>query len=147
MVIQKTVLVKPKDLKKKWVLIDAEGHTLGRLASEISKILQGKNKPDYTPYWDNGDNVIVINAAKIKVTGDKYNKKKYYWHSGYPGGIKERTLKEMLEKKPDFPLRKAVKGMLPKNRLARKLLRNLKIYPGENHPHLAQNPEKIEIKY
>jgi len=147
MVIQKTILRKPSEIKKKWILIDAKGQTLERLASVIANILQGKNKPDYVPYWDNGDNIIVINASKIKVTGNKLEDKKYYWHSGYPGGIKERSLKEMMEKDPTFPLRKAVKGMLPKNRLARKLLRNLKIYADEKHPHQAQNPEEYKISY
>ncbi len=145
MEIQKTVLVKPKELKKKWILIDAKGKTLGRLATIISKKLQGKDKPNYTPYWDNGDNVIVINTKHIVLTGNKRNDKMYYYHTGYAGGIKGRNYEDMLKRNFRLPLQKAVKGMLPKNRISRDFLRHLKIYPEANHPHQAQNPEKLDV--
>ncbi|BAI79757.1 50S ribosomal protein L13 [Deferribacter desulfuricans SSM1] len=140
----KTTWAKP-DIEKKWYLVDAEGKTLGRLASKIAKILMGKNKPIYTPFIDTGDFVVVINADKIHVTGDKLKSKIYYRHSGYLGGLKQRTLEEMLDKKPEEVLRLAVKRMLPKNRLGRKMLKKLKIYASNEHPHAAQQPEKIEL--
>ncbi|MGA1861901.1 50S ribosomal protein L13 [Deferribacter thermophilus] len=140
----KTTWAKP-DIEKKWYLVDAEGKTLGRLASKIAKILMGKNKPIYTPFIDTGDFVVVINADKIHVTGNKLKSKIYYRHSGYLGGLKQRTLEEMLAKKPEEVLRLAVKRMLPKNRLGRKMLKKLKIYASNEHPHAAQKPEKIEL--
>ncbi len=143
MIVYKTALKKPAQIQKDWVLIDAKGKTLGRLAAFITTILQGKNKADYTPYWDNGDNVIVINARHIKVTGNKRQDKIYYWHSKAPGGIKSASYDKMIEKHPEKPLILAVKGMLPHNRMGRKLLGNLKIYPEADHPHSAQNPKTI----
>ncbi len=141
----KTFNVKKEEIKRKWFLINAEGKILGRLSTEIAKILRGKNKPIFTPHVDCGDYVIVINVDKIKVTGDKMNKKKYYRHSGYIGNLKVKNLKDMMEKSPELVLRKSVKGMIPHNILGRKVIKKLKIYAGENHPHGAQNPEKIEI--
>jgi large subunit ribosomal protein L13 len=143
MIVYKTVLRKPSEIQKNWILIDAKGKTLGRLASFISNILQGKNKADYVPYWDNGDNVIVINARHIKVTGNKQQDKIYYWHSKAPGGIKSASYEKLLEKHPEKPLEIAVKGMLPHNKMGRKLLRNLKIYADADHPHSAQNPKVV----
>ncbi|NLJ04977.1 MAG: 50S ribosomal protein L13 [Exilispira sp.] len=143
MIVYKTALRKPADLRKNWIIIDAKGLTLGRLAANISNILQGKNKVDYTPYWDNGDNVIVINAKYIHVTGEKNQKKIYYWHTRRPGGIKQATYEEMMVKHPEKPLQTAVKGMLPHNKLGRQLLKNLYIYPDADHPHSAQNPKPI----
>lgn len=129
----------------KWYLIDAEGQTLGRLASQIANIIRGKNKPTYTPHADTGDFVVVINAEKINVTGNKLNNKIYYNHSGYAGGLKKRTLKEMLEKKPEEVLRKAIWGMLPHNKLGRKQMGKVKIYAGPEHPHEAQKPELLSL--
>lgn len=146
MIVYKTALRKPSEIQKSWVLIDAKGKTLGRLASVISNILQGKDKTDYTPYWDNGDNVIVINARHIKVTGNKGQDKIYYWHSKAPGGIKSASYDKLLEKHPEKPLQIAVKGMLPHNKMGRKLLGNLKIYPEADHPHSAQNPKVIVVE-
>jgi large subunit ribosomal protein L13 len=141
----KTFNVKKEEIKRKWFLINAEGKILGRLSTEIAKILRGKNKPIFTPHVDCGDYVIVINVDKIKVTGDKMNKKKYYRHSGYIGNLKVKNLEEMMKKSPELVLRSSVKGMIPHNILGRKVIKKLKIYAGENHPHGAQNPEKIEI--
>ena len=141
----KTFNLKKEEIKRKWFLINAEGKILGRLSTEIATILRGKNKPIFTPHVDCGDYVIVINVDKIKVTGDKIDKKKYYRHSGYIGNLKVKNLKEMMEKSPELVLRKSVKGMIPHNILGRKVIKKLKIYAGENHPHEAQNPEKIEI--
>lgn len=135
--------VKKTDIHKKWILVDAEGQVLGRLASEISRILRGKNKPTFVPYWDCGDNVIVINAEKIKLTGNKLVNKIYYKHSGYPGGLKAKNAEEMLAFHPDRLIKLAVRGMLPKNKLSRKIINNLKIYAGSVHPHQAQNPEPL----
>jgi len=134
-----------KNIEKKWYLIDAENKVLGRLATEIAKILRGKNKVYFSPDIECGDNVIVINAEKVRLTGNKIEDKIYRWHTGYPGGLKERTAKMMLEKKPEFLIYHAVKGMLPKNKLRDKLLKNLKIYKGASHPHQAQKPVKYEI--
>ncbi len=142
----KTYVATPADRERNWVLIDAEGKNLGRLATQIATILRGKNKPTFTPHCDVGDFVVVVNAEKISVTGNKRNDKKYYRHSGYPGGLKERTLSEMLAKRPEEVIRKAVKGMLPRNRLARKQLTKLKVYAGPEHPHAAQQPKKLEIE-
>ena len=142
----KTYVAKPTDRERNWLVVDAEGLTLGRLATQIADALRGKRKPTYTPHIDTGDFVVVINAEKIAVTGNKRAAKKYYRHSGYPGGIKERTLNDMLERRPEEVIRHAVKGMLPRNRLARKQLTKLKIYAGPDHPHAAQKPTKLEIE-
>lgn len=133
------------DSEKKWYLVDANDKILGRLATRIAMILMGKNKPIYTPFMDTGDFVVVVNAEKIKVTGKKFTDKVYYSYSGYFGGLKEKTLKQMLDRKPEEVIRLAVKRMLPKNRLGRQMLKKLKIYSGSEHPHLAQQPEKIEF--
>ena len=130
---------------KKWVLVDAEGQTLGRLAAEIAKILRGKNKPTFAPHMDMGDNVIVINAAKIQVTGKRETQKFYYRHSGYPGGFRKVMYRDLMAKQPTRALERAVRGMLPKQALGAELFRNLKVYPGAEHPHAAQRPEKLEI--
>ena len=141
----KTYVATPTDRERNWLLVDAEGQTLGRLATQIADALRGKRKPTYTPHCDTGDFVVVVNAAKIKVTGNKLNDKIYYRHSGYPGGLRSRTLGEMLERRPEEVIRKAVKGMLPRNRLARQQLRKLKVYAGPAHPHEAQKPTPMEV--
>lgn len=140
----KTFSAKPSDIDKKWVLVDAEDQPLGRLSTKIATILRGKNKPEFTPHMDVGDNVVVINAEKVKLTGNKLSQKQYFRHTGYPGGERFTTAQEMLEKDPAFLIKKAVKGMLPKNKLGRKLLTNLRVYAGPVHPHTAQQPEKTE---
>ena len=127
-------------------MVDADGKTLGRLATQIAEILRGKHKPTFTPHVDVGDFVIVVNAEKIAVTGKKLTDKRYYRHSGYPGGIRSRTLADMLERRPEEVIRKAVKGMLPRNRLARQQLTKLKVYAGADHPHAAQKPKELEIE-
>jgi large subunit ribosomal protein L13 len=142
----KTYVAKPTDRQRDWYVVDAEGKTLGRLATQIADVLRGKRKPEYTPHIDTGDFVIVVNAEKIEVTGRKRERKLYYRHSGYPGGLRSRTLDEMLERRPEEVLRKAVKGMLPRNRLGRAQLRKLKIYAGPDHPHAAQQPKPLEIE-
>ena len=139
----KTYSAKPKEIEQQWYLVDAEGQTLGRLATRIADTLRGKRKPQYTPHIDTGDFVVVVNAEKIAVTGKKREDKVYYRHSGYPGGLRQRTLGEELERRPTEVLRTAVKGMLPRNRLARKQLTKLKIYAGPEHPHGAQNPTPL----
>jgi len=141
----KTYVATPLDRERNWLLVDAEGQTLGRLATQIADALRGKRKPTYTPHVDTGDFVVVINAEKISVTGAKLHEKMYYRHSGYPGGLKKRTLNDMLERRPEEVIRLAVRGMLPKNRLARKQLTKLKVYAGSEHPHEAQKPQKLEI--
>jgi large subunit ribosomal protein L13 len=141
----KTWNAKPGEVVRKWYVVDAEGQTLGRLATQIADALRGKRKPVYTPHVDVGDFVVVVNAEKISVTGTKLQDKMYYRHSGYPGGLKKRTLNDMLERRPEEVIRLAVRGMLPKNRLARKQLTKLKIYAGPEHPHEAQKPQKLEI--
>jgi large subunit ribosomal protein L13 len=141
----KTYVATPADRERNWVLVDAEGLTLGRLATQIADLLRGKRKPTYTPHCDVGDFVVVVNAEKISVTGNKRTEKLYYRHSGYPGGLKSRTLEEMLDRRPEEVIRHAVKGMLPRNRLARKQITKLKIYAGPEHPHAAQKPEPLEI--
>ena len=141
----KTYVATPQDRERNWVLVDANGQNLGRLATQIADLLRGKRKPTYTPHCDVGDFVVVVNAEKISVTGNKRTEKMYYRHSGYPGGIKSRTLNDMLERRPEEVLRLAVKGMLPRNRLARKQITKLKIYAGPEHPHAAQKPETLEI--
>jgi large subunit ribosomal protein L13 len=142
----KTYVATPSDRERNWLLVDATGQTLGRLATQIANALRGKTKPQYTPHIDTGDFVVVINADKISVTGQKRTEKKYYRHSGYPGGLKERTLQEMLDRRPEEVIRIAVKGMLPKNRIARKQLTKLKVYAGPEHPHTAQKPVPMEIQ-
>jgi large subunit ribosomal protein L13 len=137
----KTYIPKAEEVARKWWLIDAEGQVLGRLATTIARLLRGKDKPEFTPFMDTGDFVVVINAEKIKVTGRKLDDKIYYSHSGYPGGLKARTLRELLARKPEEVIRHAVWGMIPKNRLGRKLIKKLKIYRGPNHPHEAQQPQ------
>ena len=141
----KTYVANSNDRQRDWLIVDATGLTLGRLATQIAIALRGKNKPEYTPHVDTGDFVIVVNAEKISVTGNKLEDKKYYRHTGYPGGLKTRTLAEQLERRPEEVIRKAVKGMLPRNRLARKQLTKLKVYAGPEHPHIAQKPETMEI--
>jgi len=142
----KTYVATPSDRERSWVLVDAADKTLGRFATQIADILRGKRKPQYTPHIDVGDFVVVINAEKIAVTGNKRADKRYYRHSGYPGGLKSRTLQEMLDRRPEEVIRKAVRGMLPRNRLARKQLTKLKVYAGPEHPHAAQMPQPLEIK-
>ncbi len=144
--VQKTYQANAQDRERDWYLVDADGKTLGRLATQIADVLRGKTKPTYTPHVDVGDFVIVVNAAKIHVTGNKRESKLYWRHSGYPGGIRSRTLGDMLERRPEEVIRKAVKGMLPRNRLARQQLTKLKVYAGADHPHQAQKPEKLEIE-
>lgn len=143
----KSFMASPATIERKWYVIDAEGQTLGRLSSEIAKILRGKNKPTFTPFIDTGDNVIVVNAEKVKVTGKKMDQKIYYKHSDYPGGMRETTLKEMLDKKPTDVITLAVKGMLPKGPLGRTMIEKLHVYAGAEHPHAAQKPEALEIKF
>jgi len=140
-----TKFIKKEDADKKWYLVDAKDQVLGRLASKIAAIIRGKNKPIFTPNMDAGDYVIVINAEKVKVTGKREQLKQYIRHSGYPGGQKITSLEEMRTKKPEFVVQQAVKGMLPKNRLGRKIITNLKVYAGENHPHAAQKPETLSL--
>ena len=142
----KTYSAKPGEVERDWYLVDAEGKTLGRLATQIADTLRGKRKPQFTPHVDTGDFVVVVNAEKITVTGNKLDQKKYYRHSGYPGGLKERTLREQLERRPTEVLRSAVQGMLPKNRLARQQITKLKIYAGPDHPHGPQNPKPLETE-
>jgi large subunit ribosomal protein L13 len=141
----KTIFVNPKSIDHKWYLIDAEGKVLGRLAVKVTNLLRGKHRPYYTPHQEVGDSVIVINADKIRVTGQKETKKIYYHHTGYLGGMKSFTLGKMLERKPVYPIEEAVRGMLPHNALGRKLFKNLKVYAGAQHPHSAQKPEKIDF--
>jgi large subunit ribosomal protein L13 len=142
----KTFNAKKEDVEHRWYLVDAEGETLGRLAVRIADTLRGKRKPEYTAHVDTGDFVVVVNAEKIHVTGNKLDQKIYYRHSGYPGGLKERTLREQLDRRPTEVLRKAVKGMLPKNRLAAQQLTKLKIYAGPDHPHGPQNPQPLNLE-
>jgi len=141
----KTYVATPQDRERNWVLVDANGQNLGRLATQLADLLRGKRKPTYTPHCDVGDFVVIVNAEKISVTGNKRTEKMYYRHSGYPGGIKSRSLNEMLDRRPEEVIRHAVKGMLPRNRLARKQITKLKIYAGPEHPHAAQKPEPLEI--
>ena len=140
-----TYTAKPGEIQRDWYVVDAEGKTLGRLATEIADTLRGKGKPVYTPHVDTGDFVIVVNAEKIHVTGKKLDQKIYYHHSGYPGGLRERTLREQLDRRPEEVLRKAVRGMLPKNKLANAQITKLKIYAGPDHPHAAQSPVPLEV--
>ena len=140
-----TYMPSAANVERKWYVVDAEGKNLGRLASEIAKVLRGKNKPIYTSFVDTGDYVIVINADKIAVTGKKLDQKKYYHHTGYIGGLKEITLRRMLETKPEAVVMHAVKGMLPKNTLGRNMIKKLHVYAGPDHKHVAQKPEVLEI--
>jgi large subunit ribosomal protein L13 len=142
----KTYVATPSDRQRDWLVIDATGQTLGRLCTQIAEALRGKGKPEYTPHIDTGDFVVVVNAEKIRVTGNKLADKKYYRHSGYPGGLKVRTLGEQLERRPEEVIRHAVKGMVPRTRLGRKQLTKLKVYAGPDHPHSAQKPQPMEIK-
>jgi large subunit ribosomal protein L13 len=142
----KTWNAKPGALERHWYVVDAEGQTLGRLATQIADTLRGKRKPEYTPHVDTGDFVVVVNAEKITVTGQKLDQKLYHRHSGYPGGLRSRTLREQLERRPTEVIRKAVKGMLPRNRLGRAQLGKLKVYAGPEHPHQAQSPQPLEVR-
>ncbi|MBN1339004.1 MAG: 50S ribosomal protein L13 [Bacteroidales bacterium] len=141
----KTISANKETVRKEWILIDAENQVLGRLSSHVAKILRGKNKAYFTPHVDCGDNVIIINAEKVKLTGNKWEDKKYIRHTGYPGGQRERTPNELLVKKPTAIIEHAVKGMLPRNRLGRDLFRNLHVYAGPEHPHAAQKPTTLDI--
>ena len=136
---------KQSDIKESWILVDAEDKTLGRLASSLASRLRGKHRPEFTPNADLGDYIVVVNAGKISVTGDKLNQKKYYKHSGYPGGIKSKSLNEVIKNSAEDAIRMAVKGMLPKNKLGKKMLTKLKIYKDAEHPHQAQNPSIVDI--
>jgi large subunit ribosomal protein L13 len=142
--MQKTWNAKPGEVARRWYVVDAEGQTLGRLATRIADTLRGKGKPEYTPHVDTGDFVVVVNAEKIQVTGNKLDQKLYRRHSGYPGGLRSRTLRDQLERRPTEVIRTAVKGMLPRNKLARAQINKLKIYAGPDHPHSAQSPEPLE---
>ncbi len=143
--MKRTYVTKPEDIERNWYVVDASGKTLGRLASEVAQIVRGKHKPIFSPSVDAGDYVIVVNAERIHVTGDKRAQKIYYRHSGYPGGLKEVSLGRMLDEHPTRVITHAVRGMLPKNRLGRAMLKKLKVYAGPNHPHQAQQPEPLEL--
>jgi large subunit ribosomal protein L13 len=142
---RETYVARPRDIERKWYLVDAEGQPMGRLASRLATILRGKHKPVYTPNIDTGDFVVVVNVEKMILTGDKENKKRYYHHSGYPGGLKETRYKDLFEKRPEQVLLRAVRGMLPKNRLGRSMLKKLHVYSGGEHPHGAQKPESLDL--
>lgn len=142
----KTFSIKPADVKKKWLLIDAQDLILGRLAVVAANILRGKNKPTFTPHVDCGDNIVIVNAEKVKLTGNKLKDKKFYWHTGYPGGIKERAIGTILEgKHPERVIEKAVERMIPRGPLGRQIMKNLKVYAGTTHPHAGQNPEVLDV--
>lgn len=141
----RTYMAKPEEIERQWYVVDATGKTLGRLATKVADILRGKHKPIYTPHVDTGDYVIVINAEKIELTGKKWEQKKYYRHSGYPGGLKEITYDKLLKKNPEFIIEKAVRGMIPHNRLGRQIIKKLKVYAGPDHPHQAQQPKELEL--
>jgi large subunit ribosomal protein L13 len=141
----KTIFVKPQEVERKWYIVDAAGKRLGRVAAKVASILRGKHKPIYTPHQEVGDYVIIVNADKVVVTGNKRKDKLYYHHSGQPGGLRVESFEKVIQKKPTYPLEVAIKGMLPKNRLGRKLFKNVKIYAGEVHPHGAQKPEPLQI--
>ncbi len=142
----KTYYAKPGEVEREWLLVDAEDMVLGRLATQVAAILRGKTKPQYTPHVDTGDFVIVINAEKIRVTGNKTTDKEYYRHTGHPGGLKMETFQEAIAKHPERVIEKAVRGMLPKNTLGREMAKKLKVYAGPEHPHAAQKPRKIELE-
>ena len=141
-----TYTATPKDIEHRWYIVDADGMVLGRLAAEIVRVLRGKHKPTFTPHVDCGDFVIVVNASKVKLTGGKLDKKFYYRHSGIPGGFKAESYRHLLDRKPEFPIEKAVKGMLPKNVLGRQMLTKLKVYSTPDHPHAAQKPSPLTVK-
>jgi large subunit ribosomal protein L13 len=141
----KTYAVKADEIERTWWLVDASDQILGRLATRIATLLEGKHKPIYSPHLDTGDHVVVINAAKVKVTGDKLAQKRYYRHSNYPGGLKEESLQALMARKPEMVIERAVKGMLPQNRLGRAMVKKLKVYPGADHPHQAQQPTAAEL--
>ena len=141
----KTYMASPSTIERKWYVVDAEGKTLGRLATTVASVLRGKNKPSFTPHMDTGDFVIVVNAEKVKVTGKKLDQKVYYRHSDFVGGLKEATLREMMEKKPDRVIEHAVKGMLPKGPVGSEMFSKLHVYVGPDHPHQAQKPETLEV--
>lgn len=143
--MMKTYMAKPNEVERKWFVVDAEGKTLGRLSSEIAKILRGKHKPEFTPHVDTGDFVIVINAEKIEVTGKKLDNEFYRYHTGHPGGLKEISYRRMRDEKPEMFIHNAVKGMLPKNRLGSQIVKKLKVYAGPEHDHAAQKPEALEL--
>ncbi|MFP3859623.1 MAG: 50S ribosomal protein L13 [Bacteroidales bacterium] len=142
----KTLSAKQEDVNKEWVLIDAKDEVLGRLASQAAKIIRGKHKPGYTPHIDCGDKVVIVNAEQVRLTGNKWTGKEYVHYTGYPGGQRKRTPKDLMEKDPRMIIEKAIHGMLPKNRLGRKLKKNLFVYVGEEHPHEAQKPKKLKLK-
>ena len=141
----KTYAVKASDIERQWWVVDATDQTLGRLATRIATLLEGKHKPTYSPHLDTGDHVVVVNAGRIKVTGNKLLQKRYYRHSGYPGGLKEESLQTLMARKPELVIERAVKGMLPQNRLGRAMIKKLKVYGGSNHPHQAQQPQAFEL--
>lgn len=141
----KTFMANPAKIDRKWYVVDAEGKTLGRLASEVAKVLRGKNKPEYTPHVDTGDYIVIINAEQVRVTGNKAQDKMYYRHSGFPGGIKSSNFEGLISKKPEAPIEIAVKGMLPKGPLGRDMYRKLKVYAGAAHPHAAQQPQELKF--
>ena len=141
----RTYQQKPSEVQRQWFLVDAQGKVLGRVASRIAAILRGKHKPTFTPHVDGGDFVVVVNAEKVRLTGRKLQEKVYYWHTGYPGGIRSATAAQMLERKPGWVIQKAVQRMLPKNPLGRRMLKKLKVYRGPEHPHAAQQPKPIEL--
>jgi large subunit ribosomal protein L13 len=141
----RTFSLKASEIERKWYLVDAQGKILGRLATELASVLRGKRKPTYTPHLDNGDNVVVINAEKVMVTGKKREQKLYYHHTGYPGGLRTNTFAELQARKPEQIVKLAVKGMLPHNRLGRQMIRKLHIYAGPEHPHNSQNPQPLEL--
>jgi len=143
--VQRTYATKPSDITRRWHLVDATGVPLGRLASRVAILLSGKHKPIYAPYLDTGDFVVVVNAAKVRLTGKKLDQKRRYWHTGYPGGLKSMSYRDFLAKDPVGVVRKAVRGMLPKTTLGRDMLRKLKVYPGPEHPHAAQKPEPLAL--
>ena len=142
----KTIFVKQQDIERKWFLIDARDAVLGKVATRVAYLLCGKHKPEYTPAMEVGDYVVVVNAGKVRVTGRKPDQKLYYSHSGHPGGLRTFTFQKMIGRKPTYPVEHAIRGMLPRNRLGRKLFRNVKIYAGESHPHAAQRPEPLSLE-
>jgi large subunit ribosomal protein L13 len=141
----KTYTPKPEDIQREWLVVDAKDQTLGRLASQIAHLLRGKHKPMFSPHMDVGDYVIVINCDKVRVTGRKLDQKNYYWHSGYPGGLRSRSLREQMDKYPERVIEAAVRGMLPKNKLGRQMIKKMKVYKGDSHPHAAQKPKVYEL--
>lgn len=143
--MQKTTVLKLGQYDRKWYIVDADGKTLGRLATQVAHVLRGKNKPGFVPFMEIGDYVVIVNAARVHVTGNKRESKTYWRHTGYPSGLRLTRFKDMMDKDPTFAVRHAVKGMLPQNKLGRRLMRNLKIYPDGNHPHSAQKPETLKV--